>query len=158
MTAVKPASSEFAIAAATPDDVPAIGALLRAADLPAGDFADHLAHFLVARQEGAVIGAVGFELHGRDGLLRSLVVAPERRGAGLGDALVRRLAAQARREGVERLYLLTTTAEAFFARRGFAKIARAAVPAAIAGSREFQSLCPASAVCMTRAAAGPPGS
>ncbi len=138
------------IAPAAPADVPAIGALLRAADLPAEDFADHLAHFLVARRGDAVVGAVGFELHGRAALLRSLVVAPALRGSGIGGALVRRLAALARREGVERFYLLTTTAEAFFTRRGFARTARAGVPAAIAGTREFQSLCPVSAVCMTR--------
>jgi amino-acid N-acetyltransferase len=85
--------------------------------------------------------------------LRSLVVAPALRGHSLGDQLVRRLAAEARRKGVERFYLLTTTAEVFFAKRGFRKIARQAVPEAIAASREFNSLCPVSAVCMTRAVA-----
>ncbi len=151
---MSPAAPEILIASAAPEDVPAIGALLRAADLPAEDFADHLANFLVARSGGAVVGAVGFERHGGAALLRSLVVAPARRGAGLGDALVRRLAAQARRDGVERFYLLTTTAEAFFARRGFAKIPRAEVPAGIAGTAEFRSLCPASAVCLARAVDG----
>ena len=98
------------IAAAAPADAAAIDALLRAADLPADDFADHLAHFLVARRGDAVVGAVGLELHGRDALLRSLVVAPGERGG---------------------------------------------VPAAIAATREFQSLCPVSAVCMTRPVAAP---
>ncbi len=147
---MSPVVPEILIAPAAPDDAPAIGALLRTADLPAEDFTDHLAHFLVARRGGAVVGAVGFERHGRAALLRSLVVTPGLRGGGLGGELVRRLAAEARREGVERFYLLTTTAETFFARRGFEKTARAAVPAAIAGTREFQSLCPVSAVCMTR--------
>jgi len=139
------------LAAAGPDDVPAIAALLRAAALPHEDFAAHLAHFLVARRGGRVVGAVGFERHGRSALLRSLVVAPARRGAGLGGRLVRRLATAARRGGIRRFYLLTTTAERFFSKRGFRRIARARVPAAIAATREFHSLCPASAVCMTRA-------
>jgi N-acetylglutamate synthase-like GNAT family acetyltransferase len=52
---------------------------------------------------------------------------------------------------VRQFYLLTTTAEAFFARRGFRKIARQSVPAAIGDTREFKSLCPSSAICMTRA-------
>lgn len=133
-----------------PSDGPAIRALLRAAGLPYEDFAAHLAHFLVARQDGAVIGAVGFELHGRDALLRSLVVAPAQRGAGLGDQLVRELTATARRAGVARFYLLTMTAEQFFTRRGFQKIDRQLVPAAVATTPEFQSLCPASAVCMAK--------
>jgi amino-acid N-acetyltransferase len=149
MRAVPPAT-EVTLMAAAPDDAPAIGALLRAAGLPSEDFAGHLAHFLVARRDGAVIGAVGFERHDRAALLRSLVVAPALRGGGLGGALVRGVAAQARREGAERFYLLTTTAEAFFARRGFERTDRAQVPAPIAGTAEFARLCPRSAVCMTR--------
>ena len=150
MRMVRPAATPIAISVAAPDDAAAIAALLRDAELPHEDFAGHLAHFLVARRAGAVVGAVGFERHGRSALLRSLVVAPALRGNGLGDQLVRRLAAVARRKKVERFYLLTTTAEAFFAERGFQKIARQAVPAAIAATREFNSLCPVSAVCMTR--------
>lgn len=138
------------ITPARPTDEPAVRVLLQAADLPHEDFAAHLAHFLVARQGGAVVGAVGFELHGRDALLRSLVVAPASRGTGLGDRLVRELTAAARRAGVARFYLLTTTAEQFFARRGFKKIDRQLVPAAVATTPEFQSLCPASAVCLSR--------
>jgi amino-acid N-acetyltransferase len=138
------------ISAAGPKDVPAITALLRAADLPHEDFADHLGHFLVARHAGAVAGAIGFELHGSDALLRSLVIAPDLRGAGLGGRLVEQLAAAARTQGVKRFFLLTMTAEEFFAKRGFQKADRRSVPAAIAGTKEFNSLCPVSAICMTR--------
>jgi amino-acid N-acetyltransferase len=151
VTVVKPITAAIAISAAGPGDAPAIAARLRDADLPHEDFADHLANFLVARREDGVVGAVGFELHGRDALLRSLVVAPAHRGTGLGGELVDRLAAEARRRGVMQFYLLTTTAAAFFARRGFQKIDRQAVPAVIAGTKEFNSLCPSSAICMTRA-------
>ncbi len=155
---MKTTSRAARISAARPDDAPAIRALLRAADLPAEDFAEHLAHFLVARRADAVVGAVGFERHARDALLRSLVVAPETRGAGVGGRLVSRLAAAAARTGAKRFYLLTTTAEAFFARRGFRKIPRAEVPAAIAATTEFHNLCPVSAVCMTRAVTPPAAS
>jgi len=151
VTAVKPISAAIAISAAVPGDAPAIEALLRDANLPREDFAEHLAHFLVARRGGEIVGAVGFELHGRNALLRSLVVAPAYRGAGLGGELVDRLAAEARCRAATQFYLLTTTAETFFARRGFERIARQAVPAAIASTKEFNSLCPSSAICMTRA-------
>ncbi|MBI2516605.1 MAG: GNAT family N-acetyltransferase [Opitutae bacterium] len=144
------ARDTITITPARPADEPAIRALLQAADLPHEDFAAHLAYFLVARQDGTVVGAVGFELHDRDALLRSLVVAPVRRGAGLGDRLVHELITAARRACVARLYLLTTTAENFFARRGFKRIAREHVPAAVAVTPEFLSLCPASAVCLTK--------
>jgi amino-acid N-acetyltransferase len=148
-------SVDATLAAAEPGDAAAIAVLLRAAGLPAEDFAGHLAHFLVARRDGAVIGAVGFERYGGAALLRSLVVAPALRGGGLGGDLVRGLAARARRAGVDRFYLLTTTAEAFFARRGFERTDRAGVPAPIAGTAEFARLCPQSAVCMTRTTADP---
>lgn len=147
---MKTATATLALAAAQPGDIPAIADLLRGAALPHEDFAAHLAHFLVARRAGKVVGAVGFERHGRTALLRSLVVAPARRGTGLGGRLVSRLTAEARRIGVTRFYLLTTTAEAFFAKRGFRRIARGRAPARIAATREFQSLCPVSAVCMMR--------
>lgn len=135
---------------ARPADEAGIRQLLRRAGLPHEDFAAHLAHFLVARSGRELVGAVGFERHGGDALLRSLVVAPDWQGDGLGGALVKRLAAEAQRAGVEQFYLLTTTAEKFFARRWFRRLPRDQVPAAVAATPEFQSLCPASAVCLTR--------
>jgi amino-acid N-acetyltransferase len=147
---MKCVTPEVEISPAATEDVPAITALLRDASLPYEDFADQLAHFLVANQEGKVVGAIGFERHGADALLRSLVVSPGRRGGGLGGRLVEQLTAAALAQGVKRFYLLTTTAEAFFAKRGFRPSARPAVPAAIAATKEFNSLCPVSAVCMAR--------
>jgi amino-acid N-acetyltransferase len=52
--------------------------------------------------------------------------------------------------GVRELFLLTTTAEPIFARWGFRRVDRAEAPPAIRESREFASLCPASAVFMAR--------
>lgn len=135
---------------ARPADEAAIRALLREAGLPDEDFAAHLAHFLVVRSGEALLGAVGYERHGADGLLRSLVVAPAARGGGLGGRLVAELTKRARAAGLSRFYLLTTTAEAFFRSRGYTRVERAAVPAAVAATPEFQSLCPASAVCLVR--------
>jgi N-acetylglutamate synthase-like GNAT family acetyltransferase len=150
MMTVNPVAAPVELSAALPEDVPAIAVLLREAGLPDEDFADHLAHFLVARRRGEIVGAVGFEHHGGDALLRSLVVAPALRDAGLGGRLVDRLIAEARAGGVKRFLLLTTTAERFFAKRGFDRTARQTVPEAIAATKEFNSLCPVSAVSMTR--------
>jgi amino-acid N-acetyltransferase len=147
---VKRITPAVEISAAAQKDISAITALLRAADLPHTDFRDHLQHFLVVRRGSEIVGAIGFELHGADALLRSLVVAPTLRGAGLGGGLVNQLTKAARAKEVERFFLLTTTAEAFFAKRGFRKIGRETVPASIAGTKEFNSLCPVSAVCMMR--------
>jgi amino-acid N-acetyltransferase len=141
---------KMAIRPARETDAAPIAALLRDASLPHDDFAPHLANFLVARAGDEVVGAVGLEVQGAAALLRSLVVAPELRGQGLGDSLTETVVARARPLGVRRIYLLTTTADKFFARRGFTVIARSNVPAGIAATEEFRSLCPATAACMVR--------
>ncbi len=132
-------------------DLGAITALLREAQLPSSDLdTAKLVHFLVLRDADSarVLGAVGFEPHGSVALLRSLVVAPAQRGGGHGAALVSAIEARARKSGIGELYLLTTTADAFFARLGYARTARESAPDVLQATTEFAALCPASAVCM----------
>ncbi|WP_252865560.1 hypothetical protein [Brevundimonas diminuta] len=69
---------------------------------------------------------------------------------GLGSRILSAAEAAASELGGERLHLLTTTAEPFFARRGFAAADRAAAPAAIRRTREFADICPASAAYLTK--------
>jgi len=139
----------YEIKPATIADAAGIGALLAAAGLPHADIALHLENFLVLRIGGELAGAVGLEIYGGDALLRSLVVAPSQRGSGTGRALVREIGALARDRGVARLYLLTTTAAEFFERVGFVRTGRGDVPASVTASKQFQGLCPSSAVCLT---------
>jgi amino-acid N-acetyltransferase len=91
---------------------------------------------------------------GEDALLRSLVVVPARRGAGLGGRLVDELERRAAGWGVRRWWLLTTTAEAFFAARGFRVVERSAAPEAMRATGQFSGGCGGSAVCMTRERCG----
>jgi N-acetylglutamate synthase-like GNAT family acetyltransferase len=131
---------------------PAIEALLGAAALPIADVASATnLQFWVVRDGERVVGAVGLERYGPAGLVRSLVVAPERRGDGLGGALVDALEQHARAAGIASLVLLTQTAEEFFARRGYERVERAAAPEPVRASAEFRSLCPASATTMSKA-------
>lgn len=139
---------------ATAADLGPVRDLLRAAGLPASDLAEGRQELLLARQGERLVGTVGIEVHGCDGLLRSLAVAADLRGKGLGETLHQRAVALAAARGVRTLYLLTTTAERFFAARGFDRISREAVPDALRTTPEFASLCPASAVCMRRELAG----
>jgi amino-acid N-acetyltransferase len=139
------------IESATPANLSTIRALLGEAGLPHADIVDGRgARFWVLRAGGRALGAVGLETYGSSGLLRSLVVAPEARGSGLGGRLVDTLEAAARNGGVRRLVLLTQTAEQFFSHRGYAVIERNDAPAEVRGSTEFRSLCPASATCMAK--------
>jgi amino-acid N-acetyltransferase len=135
-------------------DFDAIVRLLDDAGLPHADLRpEHLAHFLVARDADGIAGVVGMEVRGDAGLLRSLAVAMDRRGGGWASRLVDALEARARHSGIRTLYLLTTTAEGFFARRGYTTADRATVPDAILATEEFRSICPSTAACMARSLA-----
>lgn len=131
------------------DEHPEAAALLAANGLPVADLSPTI-HFLGVRDGRGLEGLVGLERHEADGLLRSLAVRPDRRGSGLGSALVLEVERLAQVGGVRSLYLLTTTAEAFFARRGYDRIARKDAAPAIRQSSEFASVCPTTAVVMRK--------
>jgi len=125
--------------------------LLAECGLPADDLtAAHVEHFLGCGDSAHPDGIVGLEIHGSDALLRSLAVTAAVRGRGCGEALVAEVEALARAEGIRQLYLLTTTAEAFFVKRGYARVERGSVPCAIRQTPEFTSLCPDSASVMCK--------
>jgi amino-acid N-acetyltransferase len=99
---------------------------------------------------GVVQGVVGLEPAGRSALLRSLAVHPSARGSGYGTALMQAAEAHGRSLGMDALYLLTTTAAAFFQQRGYKPIPRDEAPSAIARTDEFARLCPSTATCMQK--------
>lgn len=126
-------------------------ALLITADLPVADLTDgHCEHFFCRGSPEAPTGLVGLELFGDTALLRSLVVSPAARSSGQGSALVRYAENYAQSRGVRTLFLLTTTAQGFFERLGYAYAARGVAPQAIRSTREFAGLCPASSAFMTK--------
>jgi amino-acid N-acetyltransferase len=126
-------------------------ALLQAQGLPVSDIsAEHLEHFFFIGSGGSPTGLVGLELYGTDALLRSLVVAENSRGKGLGSALINHAEQYAASKGVRSIYLLTTTAEAFFKRLGYERIERSHAPTSIQQTREFAHLCPASSAFMLK--------
>jgi N-acetylglutamate synthase-like GNAT family acetyltransferase len=128
-----------------PDDAGLVGALSGEA-LPAPE----AGRYFSARHDGVLAGYVGLEGEGADLLLRSLVVAADLKARGLGSRILAAVEAAARDLGAERLHLLTTTAEPFFARRGFVGADRASAPPAIRRTREFTAVCPASAAYLTK--------
>lgn len=133
-----------------PADTSAVRELLRACRLPVDGVPDDAALVLVAEIEARVVGVVGLELHGGDALLRSVAVSPEHRGGRVASRLCAQVEERAAPLGARRIFLLTETAEEFFARRGYARLDRSLVPAGIAASREFSAICPAAAVLMFR--------
>jgi amino-acid N-acetyltransferase len=132
-------------------DLSAIRALLDTERLPASDLNEQaLDHFLIWRDDSGVSGVVGLEMYGDVAFLRSLVVAPHARGNGAGAALTQAAERLAAESGVKNVYLLTMTAEHFFAPRGYTRIDRGHAPPAIQGTGQFTGLCPSSAVLMMK--------
>ena len=142
---------EIILRPAESDDLDRVEALLEANDLPTRDVRAKRESFYVAEAESAVIGVGGVEARGSAGLLRSVVVREASRGRGYGGALCAALEDRARGGSIETLYLLTTTAAAFFRRNGYEAIPREEAPAAVRETPQFADLCPDSATCMRKA-------
>ena len=136
------------VAPANRAELPDILALLEESELPAAGVEDHAEAFLVARDDGRLVGCIGLEAYGDVGLLRSLAVCSERRGGGLGQRLVAHLLDEARERGMTALYLLTTTADRYFPRFGFETIPRDEADSRLSASEELRGACPDTAVCM----------
>jgi N-acetylglutamate synthase-like GNAT family acetyltransferase len=134
--------------AATPDDLPAMMALLDAEGLPTDGVAEAIAHFQVLDEGGGIIAAAGVEPHGASALLRSVVVAPAHRGRGFARRLTESMVQHARELGHDSLYLLTTDADEYFAGLGFTRVSRDRVPEEIRASRQYCEQCPDTAVVM----------
>ena len=98
---------------ARPADLPIVIGLLSAAGLPTAGVPVRLNGFIVAETADGLLGVAGLERYGGAGLLRSW---SWRRSLeiGLGAALVERILAESATQGVNDVYLLTTTAESYF--------------------------------------------
>lgn len=149
-----------ALMPATPDDRPELEALLTACKLPLEGLDD--ARFVIARLDGELIGAAGVEQWAERGLLRSVAVAEAHRGAGIATALVADRIAWARSiltdyaadgtvtsKAFASLSLLTLGAEGFFAKLGFTKVERSALPEPLTRSTQLALPACSTAVAMT---------
>ena len=139
---------EIDIAPANAGDVPAIKTILEASQLPVAGVDEHWRTFLVAREGEKVVGCGGAEAYPVAALIRSIAVLPDYRRHGLGRRIVRQLLDRLSARGLREFYLLTTTAENYFRKRGFKPIERDEVHPQLLASPQFQDACPTSAVCM----------
>jgi amino-acid N-acetyltransferase len=136
---------------ARPHDLPEALDLLGRSELTEQDVAEGWGHYFVVREDdGRVVGVAGLEVHGEDGLLRSVAVDPDYRGQGLAASLVEAALERAKRVRLRSVYLLTTTARDYFARHGFIDCPRDEAPPGIRESWEYRSGCPATAAFMKR--------
>ncbi len=133
---------------ANSSEIGGIRELLTRCDLPAEDLELDKTCLLVALQDQKLIGTAGIELYPPYALLRSVAVAAQFRGTGIGGRLTRAAIEQAKARNIHKMYLLTLTAESFFKRFGFCTISRKQVPQSVLQSSQFQHVCPSSAVVM----------
>jgi amino-acid N-acetyltransferase len=132
-------------------DAAGIKATLAACELPVEDLTPAaLQHFWVMRDGSKLAGVVGLEMLEDVGLLRSLAVPAAYRGHGIGAQLTDKAEDYARSQGVQTLYLLTSTAPDFFAGRGYRRTDRDTAPGPLQNTAEFKILCPEDAVCMMK--------
>ncbi|KAA3617783.1 MAG: GNAT family N-acetyltransferase [Calditrichaeota bacterium] len=128
-------------------DIPEIKKLLKDNDLPVADLTNEI-DFYIIKENSQVIAAGGLEHAGDYAILRSVVINDIYKGKGLGNDLTRLLIEKAKEENYTALFLLTMTAENYFPRFGFTRIARESAPDSIKNSSEFTTVCPDSAIVM----------
>ena len=83
-------------------------------------------------------------------LLRSVVVEPGSRGAGMGRKLIAALEDEARLGRATALWLLTEDGATFFEQLGYEAAPRTSAPPVVRASRQFQGLCSASAALLRK--------
>ncbi|MCL5270380.1 MAG: N-acetyltransferase [bacterium] len=87
-----------------------------------------LRDFVVVEQDGRLKGCGALNVINRDlAEIKSLVIAEELRGTGLGARLVQALVGEARRLGVRRVFALTDSVP-FFRKLGFKPVDKATLP------------------------------
>ncbi len=142
--------NKMAIAAAGPGDREEVLELLKSAGLPTEDVTGDLSNFLIASVNNYIVGAIGLEIYGHDGLLRSLATRKEYRKMGIAANLILHLEQMAGNLGITQLLLLTETAPDYFINKGYVKISRNEAPESLKHSTEFSHICPGSAILMKK--------
>lgn len=141
---------EITLRSARPENRPALRALLTASKLPAEDLPGDLGGFTLAFDGETLVGSAGIEPVGPFGLLRSVAVDESYRDQRLGQQLYAAALDYARRRQIREVWLITDTADRYFEKQGFQRIARDQAPAEIASTAQFAGLCPSSAVVMRK--------
>lgn len=99
-------------------------------------------------ESGKLNVCIGLEVYLSLGLLRSFVVKGKFKNQGVGSEVLKQFEELAKKTGITNIYLLTSTAEVFFAKQGYKVIERKFAPEVIQKTKQFSELCPSSAKLM----------
>lgn len=123
--------------------------LLEENNLPVCDIKkESLVNFFALYEKELLCGIVGLEIYGNNALLRSLCASSKAKG--VGSILLSHIEQFCKDNKIDTLYLLTTTAEKYFLKKGFRVSKKETTPQSIQNTQEFSSVCPCDAVCMKK--------
>ena len=126
------------IRVANEKDLLPIQKLLARASLSKRGIEQNIDNFLVVESpEKKIIGTVGIEPVGKDGLLRSLVLSSEKWNAKVGLNFIELAVAYGKQKGYENLYLLTNSSLPFFEYIGFKILEEKEIPPHLKASEHF---------------------
>ncbi len=128
----------------------AVVQLLNESGLPTTDVNEPGVKLFCIINQGEVIVSGGYQLLGNYALIRSLAVKERFKGKYLGELMLKYLLDECSERSVKKVFLLTTTAEAYFVKHGFSTVDCDEVPEIIKQTSEFSSLCPATAIVLTK--------
>ena len=135
---------------ASGQNLESVYSFLKSVDLPLEGVADNFHNFFIAWERNQIQGCAGVEIYEDVGLIRSVAVHPSFQGRGLGRKLVETILKFSFEKGLNKIYLLTETAEEFFLKLRFVVIHRDEADDRVKQSIEFTSVCPDSATCMVK--------
>ncbi len=112
---------------AKPDDIAALIALIEPMEeegilvhRPRELLEREIEHFSIMLHDGIIVGCAALYQHAEgEAELACLAVNPDHREWGYGEQLMKRIERRARRNGIKRLFVLTTRTEHWFVERGF---------------------------------------
>jgi amino-acid N-acetyltransferase len=122
MDTLKTNNAQATFRAATADDLPAMSALIASENLPPFFIEEFLDGFIVSERGGEMLACGGVEIYGDCAVIRSIVVAPQGRGVGMGRRAAELLIEHARERGANDFYLFTMDARPFWQHLGFADV------------------------------------
>ncbi|UII76182.1 arsenic resistance N-acetyltransferase ArsN2 [Flagellimonas sp. HMM57] len=124
--------------------------LLKENNLPYEDIRSSKVEFITSKSDNELVGCIGIEKYGEDGILRSFAVVDTFKNRGVGAKLITKLLDKSKNDGIQKLHLLTTTAHEYFLKHGFHISERIKAPKAVADSKEFSEICPSTSIYMVK--------
>lgn len=103
---------------------------------------------MIIWSSGRPVACAGLEVYQGAGLLRSVSIHPDFQGQGLGRQLTSAVLELARKRGLPKVALLTTTASDYFKALGFQPVNPEDLPESLQASAELQGACPDSALAL----------